>query len=177
MATENDKFKISDEDHAEAIHRRVYDGWTTSQIVDSWIKKYPAWRHIERKRFSDASSLSNPNAKRCSTKWRGIYERTLAEYREERRKLLEAAAGKAVSAISELVEKVRCGIRDVSVDNPNDLLTVARAIGPVKEIALRETAKSVNGNHHSVNPSNQGPAIDRIRRHRRLDRGIKESQG
>ena len=177
VATENDKFKIADEDHAESIRRRVYDGWTTTQIVDSWIEKYPEWKHIERRKFTDASLLSNPGSMRFSKKWRDIYTRHLANFNEERNALLQAAAGKASGAISELVEKVRCGIRDVSVDNANDLLTLARAIVPVKDMALHETAKKINGHHNSINPANQGATIDRIRRHRRLDRGIKKTEG
>ena len=91
--------------------------------------------------------------------------------------MLQAAAGKASSAISELVEKIRRGIRDVSVDNANDLLTVARAIVPVKDIALHETVKPRHVHNHSVGTANQGPAIDRLRRHRKLDRGIEKSEG
>ena len=135
------------------------------------------WKHIDRSKFTDASLLSNPGSTRFSKKWRDIYARHLANFNEERSALLQAAAGKASSAISELVEKVRRGIRDVSVDNANDLLTVARAIVPVKDIALHETAKTINGNHRSINPSNQRSTIDRIRRHRRLDRGTEKSEG
>ena len=174
MATKNDKFKISDEDHAEAIRRRVYDGWTTSQIVDSWIKKYPRWNHIERKKFRDASLLSNPASTRFSEKWREIYARHLANFNEERSAALQAAAGKTSSVILELVEKVRRGVHDISVDNAYDLLNVARTINTVKDVALYETAKKTNGHHNSIYPPDQGAAIDRILRHRRLDRGIKE---
>ena len=177
MATKNDKLKISGEDHAEGIRRRIYDGWTTTQIIDSWIEKYPEWKHIERQKFRDASLLSNPGSKRFSKRWREIYARTLTNFNEERRALLQATAGKASTAISELVEKVRCGIHDISIDNANDLLTLARAIVPVKDIALHEIAKVTNGNHNSINPPNQGPIIDRIRRHRRLDRGTQKSEG
>ena len=176
MATTDDKFKISHEDHAEGIRRRVYDGWTTSQIIDSWIEKYPKWKHIDRKKFRDASSLSNPNTKRCSAKWHEIYERTFAEFREERAKILEATAGKASSAISELVEKVRSGIRDVIVENARDLLAVARSIIPVKEVALHEAAKSSHEHNRSRHRNNQPSTIDRLQRHRRLDRGSKKTE-
>ena len=176
VATKNTKFKIPDEDHAESIRRRVYDGWTTTRIVDSWIEKYPEWRHIDRKKFRDASSLSNPNAKRCSDKWRDMYERTLAEFRDDRCKLLEASAGKASSAISELLEKVRSGIPDVAIETAHDLLAVARAIVPVKHIALHETAKTINEHHNSMRPNNHVPPIDRLRRHRSLDRGTEKPE-
>ena len=177
MATTTDKFKISDEDHAEGIRRRVYDGWTTSQIVDSWIEKYPQWKHIDRKKFTDASLLSNPGSTRFSKKWSDIFARTLANFNEERRALLQATAGKASTAILELVEKVRRSARDISIDNAHDLLAVSRSIYPVKDIAHHEAAKLTDEHHRSISPSNQRPAIDRLRRHRRLDRGNKKSEG
>ncbi|MDE0042852.1 MAG: hypothetical protein OXT74_12510 [Candidatus Poribacteria bacterium] len=176
MKTENDKIKISDEDHAEAIRRRVYDGWTTSRIVDSWIEKYPEWNHIERKKFRDASLLSNPASTRFSKKWREIYVRHLANFNEERSAVLQAAAGKTSSVILELVEKVRRGVQGISVDNANDLLTVARAINTVKDVALHETEKSINGHNHSIRSHNHVSSIDRLRRHRRLDRGTKKTE-
>lgn len=176
MATTDDKFKISHADHAEGIRRRVYDGWNTSQIVDSWIEKYPKCKHIDRQKFRDASLLSNPASTRSSKKWRDIYARTLANFNEERRTMLQATAGKASSAISELVEKVRSGICDISIENANDLLNVARAIYPVKDISLHEMAKSNDEHNHSVGSENQGGGILRIQRHRRLDRGSKKTE-
>ena len=176
VETKNTKFKIPDEDHVESIRRRVYDGWTTTRIVDSWIEKYPEWKHIERQKFRDASLLSNPGSKRFSKKWREIYARTLTNFNEEHRALLQATAGKASTTISELVEKVRCGIRDISVDNANDLLTLARTINQVKDIALHETTKSRDEHHNSITLCNQGHRISRLQRHRRLDRGSKKPE-
>ena len=177
MATTTDKFKISHEDHLDGIVNRVYESWGTSQVVDSWMEKYPRWAHLGRKIFRDAARVSNPRSNKFSTEYRKIYERTLAHYREERRALLEATASKASSAISQIVESVRSNVTNVPIDNAHDLLAVSRSIYPVKDIAHHEAAKLTDEHHRSISPSNQRPAIDRLRRHRRLDRGNKKSEG
>ena len=165
MAKTNDNFKISDEDHAEGIRRRVYDAWTTSQIVDSWIEKYPQWRHIDRKKFRDASSLSNPNAKRCSAKWYKLYERTLAEFRDMRGKLLEAAAGKASTTVLQVVDKVRASVPDIPVKSAHDLLAVARVINALKTIAHHEISEINHDIGNSLSPNNNGDAVARLMRY------------
>ena len=129
MCATNEEFNIPFDDHKDAIRRRIYDAWTTSQIVDSWIEKYPQWRHIERRKFADASLLSNPASKRYSKKWGEIYARTLTNFNEERRALLQATAGKASTAILELVEKVRRDARNISVESARDLLAELQLIG------------------------------------------------
>ena len=177
MATTTDKFKISHEDHLDGIVHRVYESWGTSQVVDSWMEKYPRWAHLGRKIFRDAARVSNPRSNKFSTEYRKIYERTLAHYREERRALLEATASKASSAISQIVESVRSNATNVPIDNAHDLLAVSRSIYPVKDIAHHEAAKLTDEHNRSISPSNQRPAIDRLRRHRRLDRGNKKSEG
>ena len=92
MCETNETLKISHEDHLDGIVNRVYESWGTSQIVDSWMEKYPRWAHLGRKIFRDAARVSNPRSNKFSTEYRKIYERTLAHYREERRALLEATA-------------------------------------------------------------------------------------
>ena len=90
------------------------------------MDKYPQWAHLGRKKSGDAARVSNPRSNKFSDEWRQIYERTLAHYREERRAHLEAAAGKASSAISHLVERVRSNVANVPVESAGDLLAVAR---------------------------------------------------
>ena len=120
------KFKISHEDSIERSRRQVYDGWTTSQIVDSRIQKYPMCKHIDRRKFVDASLLSNPLSKRSSKKWGEKYARTLSNFIEVRRAWLQAAPGKASSAISELVEKVRSNLDNVTVNEREKVVGTLR---------------------------------------------------
>lgn len=168
MATTNDNFKISDEDHAEGIRRRVYDAWTTSQIIDAWIKKYPQWRHIDRKKFRDASSLSNPNAKRCTAKWHELYERTLAEFRDIRDKLLEAAAGKASTTVLEVVEKVRASVPSTPVKSAHDLLAVARVINALRNTALHEISHINHEPDNPIAPNHSGDTVERLMRYQKM---------
>ncbi|MDE0301016.1 MAG: hypothetical protein OXN17_20470 [Candidatus Poribacteria bacterium] len=110
MCKTNKEFNISFDDHKEAIRRRIYGAWGTSRIVDSWMEKFPQWAHLGRKQFRDATRVSNPCSNTFSNEWRQKYQRTLAHKREERRTRLEAAPGKASSAISHLAELVRSNI-------------------------------------------------------------------
>ena len=106
---------------------RVYEGWGTPQIVDSWRAKYPQWAHLGRKKFRDAARVSNPHSIKFSKEYREIYERTLAHYREEHRAVLEATAGKASSAISQIVEVVRSKLANVLLKTPTTCF-ISRAL-------------------------------------------------
>ena len=162
MCKTEETLRISREDHLEGIVHRVYEGWGTPQIVDSWRAKYPQWAHLGRKKFRDAARVSNPHSIKFSKEYREIYERTLAHYREEHRAVLEATAGKASSAISQIVEIVRSKLANVPVENSNDLLHLARVINPLKDIVLK-TSKEINHDHsNSHTRYNNRDAIDRL---------------
>ena len=176
MCTTNNEFNISFDDHKEAIRRRIYDAWGTTQVVDSWMEKYPQWAHLGRKRFRDAARVSNPRSHKFSADWRETYERTLAHYREERCAQLEAAAGKASSAISELVERVRSNAANVPVDNAHDLLALARAINPLKCIALHEISNINHEPHNTLDPNHSGDTVDRLMRYQKMAENDKEAE-
>ena len=72
MCKSNETLEISREDHVEGIVHRVYDGWGTTQIVDSWKAKYPQWAHLGRKKFRDAARVSNPHSIKFSKEYREI---------------------------------------------------------------------------------------------------------
>ena len=162
MCETNETLKISHEDHLDGIVNRVYESWGTSQVVDSWMEKYPRWAHLGRKIFRDAARVSNPRSNKFSTEYRKIYERTLAHYREERRALLEATASKASSAISEIVESVRSNVPNVPIENAHDLLHLSRVINPLKDIVLK-ASQEINHDHSKSNTRNTNrDAVDRL---------------
>ena len=69
---------------------------------------------------------------RCSSKkWGQICARTLADFSEVCRTRLQAAPGKASSAISELVEKIRSNFDGVTVTGTRILLAIARSVHPI----------------------------------------------
>ena len=78
-----------------------------------------------------SNSLYNPLSKRSSKKWDEIYERTLAHIRAQCRTRLQAAPGKASSAISELVESVRSNLDSATVNDTRVLLAAARSVNPI----------------------------------------------
>ena len=177
MCESNDTLEISREDHLKGIVHRVYDGWGTTQIVNSWIEKYPRWAHLGRKPFRDAARVSNPQSNKFSTEYRKIHERTLAHYHEERRAHLQAAAGKASSAISDLVERVRSNVANVPVESAHDLLAVARAINPLKFIALHETSNTNHEPDNPIAPNHSGDTVDRLMRYQKMAEDDREAEG
>ena len=177
MSETNETLKISHEDHFEAIVQRVYGGWDTSQVVDSWMEKYPRWAHLGRKVFRDAARVSNPQSKKFSTRYRKIYERTIAHYREERRELLEATVSTASSAISAIVEAVRSNVGNVPVENAHDLLHLSRAINPLKDIT-HKTIQEINHEHSNSHARNTNrDEVDRLLRYKDLADELAEDEG
>ena len=162
MCESNETLNISREDHIDGIVRRVYEGWGTSQIVDSWMAKYPQWAHLGRKIFRDAARVSNPQSNKFSDKYRKIHERTIAHYREERRALLDATVSEASSAISEIVESVRSNVSNVPIDNVHDLLHLSRVINPLKDLALKATQEINHDHNNSHTRYNNRDAVDRL---------------
>ena len=176
MCETNETLKISHEDHLDGIVNRVYESWGTSQIVDSWMEKYPRWAHLGRKIFRDAARVSNPRSNKFSTEYRKIYERTLAHYREERRALLEATASKASSAISQIVESVRSNVPNVPIENAHDLLHLSRVINPLKDIVLK-ASQEINHDLSKSNTRNTNRyAVDRLLRYKDLADELTEDE-
>ena len=85
-------------------------------------------KRIEHSKFIDASLLSNPLSRRSSKKWGEICARTLADFSVVCCTRLQAAPGKASSAISELVEKIRSNFDGVTVNDTRGLLAIARSV-------------------------------------------------
>ena len=177
MCETNETLKISHEDHLDGIVNRVYESWGTSQIVDSWMEKYPRWAHLGRKIFRDAARVSNPRSNKFSTEYRKIYERTLAHYREERRALLEATAVKASSAISEIVESVRSNVPNVPIENAHDLLHLSRVINPLKDIVLKASQEIDHDHSNSHARNTNRDAVDRLLRYKDLADELTEDEG
>ena len=89
------------------------------------------WKRIEHSKFIDASLLSNPLSRCSSKKWGEICARTLADFSEVCRTRLKATPGKASSAISEQVEKIRSNLDNFTVNETWSLLAVARSLNPI----------------------------------------------
>ena len=89
------------------------------------------WQRIEHSKFIDTSLLSNLLSRCTSKKWSEICARTLADFSEVCRKRLQATPGKASSAISEFVEKIRSNFDGVTVNKPWGLLTVVGSLNPI----------------------------------------------
>ena len=89
------------------------------------------WKRIEHSKFIDASLLSNPLSRCSSKEWGEICARTLADFSEVCRIRLQATFGRASSAISELVEKIRSNFDGVTENKPRGLLAVARSVNPI----------------------------------------------
>jgi dihydroneopterin aldolase len=176
MCETNETLKISHEDHLDGIVNRVYESWGTSQIVDSWMEKYPRWAHLGRKIFRDAARVSNPRSNKFSTEYRKIYERTLAHYREERRALLEATASKASSAISQIVESVRSNVPNVPIENAHDLLHLSRVINPLKDIVLKASQEIDHDHSNSHARNTNRDAVDRLLRYKDLADELTEDE-
>ena len=177
MCETEETVKISHEDHVDGIVRRVYAGWGTSQIVDSWMVKYPQWAHLGRKIFRDAARVSNPQSNKFSDDYRKIHERTIAYYREERLALLEATISEASSAISKIVEGVRPNVTNVPIESAHDLLHLSRAINPLKDLALK-AIQDVNHDHNNANPRNNNrDAVDRLLRYKDMADELTEDEG
>ena len=60
-----------------------------------------------------------------------ICARTLADFSEVCRRRLQPAPGKASSAISALVEKIRSNFDSVTVNETRGLLAVAHSVNPI----------------------------------------------
>ena len=177
MCETAETLKISREDHVDGIVHRVYAGWGTSQIVDSWMEKYPQWAHLGRKVFRDAARVSNPQSNKFSDDYRKIHERTIAHYREERRALLDATLSKASSAISDIVESVRSNVSKVPIENAHDLLHLSRSINPLKDLALK-AIQEINHDHNNSNPRNTNrDAVDRLLGYKDLAGELTEDEG
>ena len=176
MCETDETLTISHEDHVDGIVRRVYAGWGTSQIVDSWMAKYPQRAHLGRKIFRDAARVSNPQSNKFSDDYRKIHERTIAHYREERRTLLEATISEASSAISKIAERVRSNVASVPIENAHDLLHLSRAINPLKDIALKAT-QEMNHDHSNSHAGNiNRDAVDRLLRYKDMADELSEAE-
>ena len=51
MCESNETLEISREDHLKGIVHRVYEGWGTTQIVNSWIENIPGGRILVARYF------------------------------------------------------------------------------------------------------------------------------
>ena len=91
--------------------------------------------------------------------------------------LLEATAGKASSAISEIVESVRSNVTNVPIDNVHDLLHLSRVINPLKHLALKAT-QQINHDHSKSHARyNNRDAVDRLLRCKDMADELTEDEG
>ena len=138
MSTENNQpeISISHEEHRATIWRRVFQGATTTSLID-WLKEtHPEWENVSRKKIADALRTSNPRSNAFTGEWSEEYNRINSQYIAHCQKLVEAALRPASAAISTIAIKLRDHASKIPIETANDLLAVSRSLVPIKKVVL-----------------------------------------
>lgn len=144
--------KLTDEERFDTIYQRVWQNATTTAIVDALIKAHPEWKDVPRRKIQDATRTCNPFHNRFAKKWKPIYASTLKHFQAEREKLIQGMSLHASEAISEAIKKVLEGLNHVAIESPNDVLSIARSITPIRNTLLL----SINHNSNDEDNTEQG---------------------
>ncbi|MDE0043140.1 MAG: hypothetical protein OXT74_13970 [Candidatus Poribacteria bacterium] len=138
MSSENNQpeISLSHEEHRETLWRRVFQGATTTSLID-WLKEtHPEWENVSRKKIADALRTSNPRSNAFTQEWSQEYTRINSQYIAHCQKLVEAALRPASAAISAIAIKLRQQASSVSIETANDLLAASRSLVPIKKVVL-----------------------------------------
>ena len=138
MSSENNQpeISLSHEEHRETLWRRVFQGATTTSLID-WLKEtHPEWENLSRKKIADALRSSNPRSNAFTQEWRQEYTRINSQYIAHCQKLVEAALRPASAAISAIAIKLRQQASKVQIETANDFLSVSRSLVPIKKVVL-----------------------------------------
>ena len=144
--------KLTDEERTDTIYQRVWQNATTTAIVDALIKAHPEWKDMPRRNIQDATRTCNPFHSKFAKKWKPIYKSTLKHFQAERERHTQGTSLHASMAISKLLEKVLEGLDHVELQSPNDVLSIARSITPIRNILLL----SINHNSNDEDNTEQG---------------------
>ena len=138
MSTENNQpdISLSHEEHRATLWRRVFQGATTSSLIDWLLETHPEWKNVPRKKIADALRTSNPRSNAFTGEWSREYNRINAQYIAYCQKLVEAALRPASAAISAIAINLRQHAPDVPIETANDLLAASRSLVPIKKVVL-----------------------------------------
>ena len=136
--------KLTDEERTDTIYRRVWQNATTTAIVDALIKAHPEWKDVPRRIIQDATRTCNPFHGKFAKKWKPIYASTIKHFQAERERHIQGTSLHASMAISKLIEKVLEGINHVELQSPNDVLSIARSITPIRKTLLMSITHNAN---------------------------------
>ena len=137
--------KLSDEERADTIYQRVWQNATTTAIVDALIEAHPEWKDVPRRKIQDATRTCNPFHSKFAEKWKPIYTSTIKHFQAECERHTQGTSLHASMAISKLVEKVLDGLNHVELQSPNDVLSIARSITPIRKTLLLSINHKSNG--------------------------------
>ena len=146
------QIKLTDEERADTIYQRVWQNATTTAIVDALIKAHPEWKDVPRRIIQDATRTCNPFHGKFAKKWKPIYESTLKHYQAECERHTQGTSLHASMAISKLIEKVLEGLNHIELQSPNDVLSIARSITPIRKTLLL----SIDHNSNDEDNTEQG---------------------
>ena len=138
MSRENNQpeISLSHEEHRATLWRRVFQGATTSSLIDWLLETHPEWKNVPRKKIADALRTSNPRSNAFTGEWSREYNRINAQYIAYCQKLVEAALRPASAAISAIAINLRQHAPDVPIETANDLLAASRSLVPIKKVVL-----------------------------------------
>ena len=146
------QIKLTDEERADTIYQRVWQNATTTAIVDALINAHPEWKDVPRRIIQDATRTCNPFHGKFAKKWKPIYESTLKHFQAECERHTQGTSLHASMAISKLIEKVLEGLNHIEIQSPNDVLSIARSITPIRKTLLL----SIDHNSNDEDNTEQG---------------------
>lgn len=162
MSSENNQpeITISHEEHRATLWRRVFQGATTTSLID-WLKEtHPEWENVSRKKIADALRTSNPRSNAFTQEWSREYNRINGQYIAYCQKLVEAALRPASAAISAIAINLRQQAPDVPIETANDLLAASRSLVPIKKVVLDVISDAlINGISHDPTEQVSDPTI------------------
>ncbi|MDE0298535.1 MAG: hypothetical protein OXN17_07890 [Candidatus Poribacteria bacterium] len=138
MTPENNQPEISltHEEHRATLWRRVFQGATTTSLIDWLVETHPEWENVPRKKIADALRNSNPRSNAFTQEWRQEYNRINSQYFAHCRRMVEAALRPASAAISTIAIKLRESASKIQIETANDLLAASRSLIPIKQVVL-----------------------------------------
>ncbi|MDE0297260.1 MAG: hypothetical protein OXN17_01340 [Candidatus Poribacteria bacterium] len=146
------QIKLTDEERADTIYKRVWQNATTTAIVDALIAAHPEWKDVPRRIIQDATRTCNPFHGKFAKKWKPLYASTIKHFQAERERHIQGSSLPASMAISKLIEKVLEEIDNVELRTPNDVLSIARSIAPIRKVL----SLSLSANSNDEDYTEQG---------------------
>ncbi len=149
MSSENHQpvISLTHEEHRATLWRRVFQGATTTSLIEWLMETHPEWETVPRKKIADALRTSNPRSNAFTQEWREQYNRINEQYIAYCQKIVEAALRPASAAISAIAINLRQSASEVPIETANDLLAVSRSLIPIKKVVLDVISDAlINGN-------------------------------